>query len=165
MASKTSKAIKISQKHLLGIQDLSVNDINIILNEAQTFISINRSKNKKIDALRGKTQINLFFEPSTRTQSSFELAGKRLGADVMSMNMGNSSIIIFSSLIKFSAFVLFKVFKGVAIDCFSSQIETPILLDPRSKPINLVVSDCFFFSSSIVIILYNYNLSDSLRHI
>ena len=92
MASKTSKAIKISQKHLLGIQDLSVNDVNIILNEAQTFISINRSKNKKIDVLRGKTQINLFFEPSTRTQSSFELAGKRLGADVMSMNMGNSAI-------------------------------------------------------------------------
>ena len=72
MASKTSKAIKISQKHLLGIQDLSVNDVNIILNEAQSFISINRSKNKKIDVLRGKTQINLFFEPSTRTQSSFE---------------------------------------------------------------------------------------------
>ena len=72
MASKTSKAIKISQKHLLGIQDLSVNDVNIILNEAQTFISINRSKNKKIDVLKGKTQINLFFEPSTRTQSSFE---------------------------------------------------------------------------------------------
>ena len=92
MASKTSKAVKISQKHLLGIQDLSVNDVNIILNEAQTFISINRSKNKKIDVLRGKTQINLFFEPSTRTQSSFELAGKRLGADVMSMNMGNSAI-------------------------------------------------------------------------
>ena len=86
MASKTSKAIKISRKHLLGIQDLSVNDVNIILNEAQSFISINRSKNKKIDVLRGKTQINLFFEPSTRTQSSFELAGKRLGADVMSMN-------------------------------------------------------------------------------
>ena len=92
MASKTNKAIKISQKHLLGIQDLSVSDINIILNEAQTFITVNRSKNKKIDVLRGKTQINLFFEPSTRTQSSFELAGKRLGADVMSMNMGNSAI-------------------------------------------------------------------------
>ena len=92
MASKTNKAIKISQKHLLGIQDLSVNDVNIILNEAKSFISINRSKNKKIDVLRGKTQLNLFFEPSTRTQSSFELAGKRLGADVMSMNMGNSAI-------------------------------------------------------------------------
>ena len=92
MAIKTNKAIKISQKHLLGIQDLSVNDINYILDESEAFIKLNQSKNKKIDVLRGKTQINLFFEPSTRTQSSFELAGKRLGADVMSMNMGNSAI-------------------------------------------------------------------------
>ena len=88
----TNKAVKISQKHLLGIQDLSVNDINVILNEAKNFISLNKSKNKKLDVLRGKTQINLFFEPSTRTQSSFELAGKRLGADVMSMNITNSAI-------------------------------------------------------------------------
>ena len=82
MAIKTDKAIKISQKHLLGIQDLSINDVNLILDEAHAFIKVNQSKNKKIDALRGKTQINLFFEPSTRTQSSFELAGKRLGADL-----------------------------------------------------------------------------------
>ena len=60
MASKTDKAIKISQKHLLGIQDLSINDVNLILDEAQSFIKVNQSKNKKIDALRGKTQINLF---------------------------------------------------------------------------------------------------------
>ena len=92
MAFKTNKAIKISQKHLLGIQDLSINDVNLILDEAHTFIKVNQSKNKKIDVLRGKTQINLFFEPSTRTQSSFELAGKRLGADVMSMNISNSAI-------------------------------------------------------------------------
>ena len=86
------KAIKISKKHLLGIQDLSISDINLILDEAKSFITLNKSKNKKIDILRGKTQINLFFEPSTRTQSSFELAGKRLGADVMSMNIVNSAI-------------------------------------------------------------------------
>tara|TARA_B110000263_G_scaffold75683_1_gene66161 strand:- start:255 stop:1196 length:942 start_codon:yes stop_codon:yes gene_type:complete len=92
MAPKTNKAIKVSQKHLLGIQDLSINDVNLILDEASTFISLNKSKNKKLDTLRGKTQINLFFEPSTRTQSSFELAGKRLGADVMSMNIINSAI-------------------------------------------------------------------------
>ena len=91
MATK-SKAIKISQKHLLGIQDLSINDVNLILDEANSFIKVNQSKNKKVDVLRGKTQINLFFEPSTRTQSSFELAGKRLGADVMSMNISNSAI-------------------------------------------------------------------------
>ena len=92
MAIKTKKAVKISQKHLLGIQHLSINDINYILSEAKQFIILNRSKNKKLDTLRGKTQINLFFEPSTRTQSSFELAGKRLGADVMSMNIVNSAI-------------------------------------------------------------------------
>ena len=85
-------AIKISQKHLLGIQDLSISDVKLILDEAKKFISLNKSKNKKLDILRGKTQINLFFEPSTRTQSSFELAGKRLGADVMSMNITNSAI-------------------------------------------------------------------------
>ena len=62
MAIKTNKAIKISQKHLLGIQDLSINDVNLILDEAHAFIKVNQSKNKKIDALRGKTQINLFFE-------------------------------------------------------------------------------------------------------
>ena len=92
MASKSNKAIKISQKHLLGIQDLSISDVNYILNEAKQFIKLNKSKNKKLETLRGKTQINLFFEPSTRTQSSFELAGKRLGADVMSMNIVNSAI-------------------------------------------------------------------------
>ena len=92
MATKSKKAIKISQKHLLGIQDLSVSDVTTILNEASKFIELNKSKNKKIDILKGKTQINLFFEPSTRTQSSFELAGKRLGADVMSMNITNSAI-------------------------------------------------------------------------
>ena len=92
MATTIKKAVKISKKHLLGIQDLSVTDIKDILSEAKKFISLNKSKNKKLDILRGKTQINLFFEPSTRTQSSFELAGKRLGADVMSMNITNSAI-------------------------------------------------------------------------
>jgi len=92
MAIDTKKAIKISQKHLLGIQDLKISEVKYILNEAQQFIELNRSKNKKLDILKGKTQINLFFEPSTRTQSSFELAGKRLGADVMSMNITNSAI-------------------------------------------------------------------------
>ena len=76
----------------VGPGDLSINDVNLILDESQKFIKLNQSKNKRLNVLNGKTQINLFFEPSTRTQSSFELAGKRLGADVMSMNMGNSAI-------------------------------------------------------------------------
>ena len=89
---KNTSAIKNFPKHLLGIQNLSINEAKAILNEAKTFIELNRSKSKKIDILRGKTQINLFFEPSTRTQSSFDLAGKRLGADVMTMNMSNSAL-------------------------------------------------------------------------
>ncbi len=89
---KKFSAIKKIQKHLLGIQNLSIQEANLILDEAKNFIKLNRSASKKLDLLRGKTQINLFFEPSTRTQSSFELAGKRLGADVMTMNVSNSSL-------------------------------------------------------------------------
>ena len=89
---KKLKAVKIEQNHLLGIQDLSFLKFPKYLEQAKTFITLNKSDSKKIDILRGKTQINLFFEPSTRTQSSFELAGKRLGADVMSMNIVNSAI-------------------------------------------------------------------------
>ena len=89
---KKTSAIKNQPKHLLGIQSLSVKEAKDILNEAKSFIKLNRSNSKKLDTLRGKTQINLFFEPSTRTQSSFDLAGKRLGADVMSMNIVNSSL-------------------------------------------------------------------------
>tara|TARA_Y100001960_G_scaffold122354_1_gene130517 strand:- start:36 stop:980 length:945 start_codon:yes stop_codon:yes gene_type:complete len=89
---KKFSAVKKVQEHLLGIQNLSIQEANLILDEAKNFIKLNRSASKKLDLLRGKTQINLFFEPSTRTQSSFELAGKRLGADVMTMNVGNSSL-------------------------------------------------------------------------
>ncbi len=89
---KKISAIKNLPKHLLGIQNLSILEAKKILNEAKAFIKLNRSNTKKLETLRGKTQINLFFEPSTRTQSSFDLAGKRLGADVMTMNMSNSAL-------------------------------------------------------------------------
>ena len=89
---KNNTAIKNSPKHLLGIQSIYILEANTILKETKKFIELNRSSSKKLDVLRGKTQINLFFEPSTRTQSSFDLAGKRLGADVMSMNMDNSAL-------------------------------------------------------------------------
>jgi aspartate carbamoyltransferase catalytic subunit len=89
---KNTLAIKDQPKHLLGIQNLSIQEAKEILDEAKNFIKLNRSASKKLDILRGKTQINLFFEPSTRTQSSFDLAGKRLGADVMTMNVANSAV-------------------------------------------------------------------------
>ena len=79
-------------RHLLGIEHLSPADITTILDLADTYAELNRQPQKHGDALRGLTQINMFFENSTRTQASFEIAGKRLGADVMNMAMQASSI-------------------------------------------------------------------------
>jgi aspartate carbamoyltransferase catalytic subunit len=79
-------------RHLLGIKGLSHLDIELLLDRAEAAVPISRQADKKRPTLRGRTQINLFFEASTRTQSSFELAGKRLGADVMNMSVGNSSV-------------------------------------------------------------------------
>src|SRR5215207_9573269 len=79
-------------RHLLGIEGLAPSDIVALLDGAEEHIALNRRVEKKSAVLRGRTQINLFFEPSTRTQSSFELAGKRLGADVMNMSVGSSSV-------------------------------------------------------------------------
>jgi aspartate carbamoyltransferase catalytic subunit len=80
------------QDHLLGIEPLHPGEITAILDLAEDYAALNRSPSKHSDALRGLTQINMFFEASTRTQASFELAGKRLGADVMNMSMQASSI-------------------------------------------------------------------------
>jgi aspartate carbamoyltransferase catalytic subunit len=79
-------------RHLLGIEGLSRGEITGLLDLAEAASSVSRQIAKKRDDLRGRTLINLFFEPSTRTQSSFELAGKRLGADVMNMSIPTSSI-------------------------------------------------------------------------
>jgi len=83
---------KISQKHLLGIKYLSIDDINKILELAIFFKLKNKEKNKNYPILTGRTIINLFFEPSTRTLISFEIAAKRLGADVINMNIEGSSL-------------------------------------------------------------------------
>ena len=81
-----------TDKHLLGIEPLSPAAISEILDLADSYVDLNRRQNKHSDVLAGLTQINMFFENSTRTQASFELAGKRLGADVMNMAMQASSI-------------------------------------------------------------------------
>jgi aspartate carbamoyltransferase catalytic subunit len=79
-------------RHLLGIEGLSAQDIKILLDLAEAAVEVSRQIEKKRSTLRGRTLINLFFETSTRTQSSFELAGKRLGADVMNMSVATSSV-------------------------------------------------------------------------
>ncbi|MCT8998520.1 aspartate carbamoyltransferase catalytic subunit [Chelativorans intermedius] len=78
-------------RHLLGIKGLSPLDIEMLLDRADAAVAVSRQPLKKLATLRGRTQINLFYEASTRTQSSFELAGKRLGADVMNMSVASSS--------------------------------------------------------------------------
>jgi len=79
-------------RHLLGIEQLRPEEITTILDLAEEYVALNRGDQKHSDVLSGLTQINMFFENSTRTQASFELAGKRLGADVMNMAMQASSV-------------------------------------------------------------------------
>ncbi|PLW77315.1 aspartate carbamoyltransferase catalytic subunit [Cohaesibacter celericrescens] len=81
-----------AHRHLLGIAGLNQLEINALLDLSEEAVDISRRIEKKKVALKGRTQINLFFEASTRTQSSFELAGKRLGADVMNMAVKNSAV-------------------------------------------------------------------------
>src|SRR5512140_3811594 len=76
-------------RHLLDTKSLSQRRVEQILDTAETFLEVTRRPVRKVPTLRGKTVLNLFFEASTRTRSSFEIAGKRLGADVM--NVGGSS--------------------------------------------------------------------------
>lgn len=88
----TAPAPLYPHRHLLGIEGLSHLDIEALLERAEAYVALSRQVEKKTATLRGRTQINLFFEPSTRTQASFELAGKRLGADVMNMSVASSSV-------------------------------------------------------------------------
>ena len=81
-----------AHRHLLGIEQLRPDEITTLLDLAEDYVTLNRGGNKHSDVLAGLTQINMFFENSTRTQASFELAGKRLGADVMNMAMQASSV-------------------------------------------------------------------------
>ena len=78
--------------HLLGIEGLEQSAIQEILDKGEEYADLNLKAKKRVDVLSGLTQINMFFENSTRTQASFELAGKRLGADVMNMALQGSSI-------------------------------------------------------------------------
>jgi aspartate carbamoyltransferase catalytic subunit len=79
-------------RHFLSVGDLGRGEVESLLDLAEGFVALNRQKAKKLDLMKGRTLVNLFFEASTRTQSSFELAGKRLGADVINMSPRTSSI-------------------------------------------------------------------------
>ena len=83
----------LKSKSLLGIKDLSIDEINLILESSLGFKDVLGRDIKKVPALRGKTVVNLFFEPSTRTRTSFTLAAKRLSADVVNFSVSSSSVV------------------------------------------------------------------------
>jgi aspartate carbamoyltransferase catalytic subunit len=84
--------LRFQHRHLLGIEGLQPFEIADLLDVADGYVELNRQIDKKLDTLHGRTVINLFFEESTRTRTSFELAGKRLGADTVNMAVAHSSI-------------------------------------------------------------------------
>jgi len=83
----------LRQKDLLGIAELTAGEIELILNTAEAMKEVGTRPIKKVPALRGKTVVNLFYEPSTRTRTSFEIAEKRLSADTLSIAIGSSSVV------------------------------------------------------------------------
>ena len=87
-----SRPNALAQRDLLGIEGLSPDRVSAILDLSESYVALNRNAQKKSDVLRGRTLILLFFETSTRTRTSFELAGKRLSADVINISVASSAI-------------------------------------------------------------------------
>jgi aspartate carbamoyltransferase catalytic subunit len=92
LAEVLNRTFSFPKRHFLSVLDLNEVEVANLLDLADGFVALNRQTSKKLDLLKGRTLMNLFFENSTRTQSSFELAGKRLGADVVNMSPRSSSI-------------------------------------------------------------------------
>ena len=113
-------------RHLLGIDHLKPAEIVSLLDLAQEYAALNRRTVKHSDALAGMTQINMFFENSTRTQASFELAGKRLGADVMNMAVSQSSVKKGETLI------------DTALTLNAMQPDLLVVRHPHSGAVNLL---------------------------
>ena len=101
------------RKDLIGLEDLSKEEIETILNVAESFKDVSTRSVKKVPALRGKTVVNLFFEPSTRTRTSFELAAKRLSADVLSFDVSSSSVSKGETIVDTA-----KNIEAMKVDCF-----------------------------------------------
>src|SRR5213594_4661708 len=92
MAGKGNMTTRWTRKDLLGLRELSADEINFVLETADAFKQVGTREIKKVPALRGKTLVNFFVEPSTRTRTSFELAAFRLSADVINISAATSSL-------------------------------------------------------------------------
>src|SRR6266508_2649258 len=87
-----------TRKDILGTQEMNASEITYLLDATESFLEVSTREVKKVPTLRGKTIINLFYEPSTRTRTSFEIAGKRLSADVINISTSSSSVVKGESL-------------------------------------------------------------------
>lgn len=92
MAKERTKLTKLLRKDLVGLKDVTKEEIELILETANVFKEVTKREVKKVPALRGKTVVNLFYEPSTRTRTSFEVAAKRLSADTVNFSAAGSSV-------------------------------------------------------------------------
>jgi aspartate carbamoyltransferase catalytic subunit len=119
-----------TRKHLLGIAELSPEEIMLILDTAEAMQEIGARTIKKVPTLRGKTVLNLFFEPSTRTRTSFEIAEKRLSADTLSMAVGASSVSKGETLV------------DTALNLEAMQPDIIVLRHPSSGSCNLLARSC-----------------------
>jgi aspartate carbamoyltransferase catalytic subunit len=135
MTSSASRPALFKAQHLLAITDLSHLDITAILDLAQTYAESGRGTPAMKQILAGRTQVNLFFENSTRTQSSFEIAGKRLGADVMNMSIATSSVAKGETLIDTAMtinamhpdFLVVRHQSSGAVELLSQQVTCAVL--------------------------------------
>ncbi|HLA26702.1 MAG TPA: aspartate carbamoyltransferase catalytic subunit [Syntrophales bacterium] len=91
--------MRLNRKDILGMRDISVDEINLILDTADSFVEVSTREIKKVPTLRGKTIVNLFYEASTRTRTSFEIAAKRLSADTINISASTSSVVKGETLI------------------------------------------------------------------
>jgi aspartate carbamoyltransferase catalytic subunit len=122
---------RLKRKDLLGMAELAVEEIELILNTAESFREVSTREIKKVPTLRGKTVINLFFEPSTRTRTSFEIAAKRLSADAINISTSASSVVKGETLVDTA-----KNLEAMAPDCVvirHSASGAPHLLARRMK--------------------------------
>lgn len=126
----------LNKKDLLGIKELSVEDINLILDTAAGFKDVLGRDIKKVPALRGKTAVNLFFEPSTRTRTSFELAAKRLSTDVINFSVPTSSVVKGESLIDTALTVQALGADFIIIRHFSAGVPHLLAKKLRASVIN-----------------------------
>ena len=120
--------MSFKDKHLLGIEAIRPDAILEILDLAEEYVQLNRSQDKRAQSLTGLTQINMFFENSTRTQASFELAGKRLGANVMNLSMEASSLKKGETLI------------DTALTLNAMQPDLLVVRHPQSGAVDLLLS-------------------------